>query len=206
MVTTAPSFIELTWGTKVATHVKGLAHKCSTDPGDYYFTVIILEELDQDSSNKTNPLSPRFFPSILNVSRGPSGFSAGSYFQATFWLPQRQQRIRQLPSSLLILPIISLFPFPSDKQSRLQICKDNDGLCGNVFLIFQMCIAATVMKCVQYVIYFKELGILNQNLWQKCIESISTASLSPLCISHGEGRDTVSHDLQDSYMKWSLGE
>ena len=115
MVTTAPSFIELMWGTKVATHVKGLAHKCSTDTGDYYFTVIILEELDQDSSNKTNPLYPRFFPSILNMSRGPSGFPAGSYFQATFWLPQLQWLVRQLPSSLLILPIILLFLSPSEK-------------------------------------------------------------------------------------------
>lgn len=84
MVTTVPSFTELTCGIKAVTQAKGLTHvKCSTDTGDYYFAIIILEKFNQNSS-KTNPADPLFFPSILKVSYGPSHFSAGSDSHTTF--------------------------------------------------------------------------------------------------------------------------
>lgn len=75
MVTTVLSFTELMWGIKVVTHIRGLAHsKCLTDTGGYNFTIVTLEEFYQNSSHKTN-LPYTFFPSILNVLYGPSGFS-----------------------------------------------------------------------------------------------------------------------------------
>lgn len=57
---------------KIVTHVQGpyITRKCSTDTGDYYFTIIILGELDPNNSNKSNPPYP-FCSSILNLSCGP---------------------------------------------------------------------------------------------------------------------------------------
>lgn len=182
MVTTVLSFTELMWGIKVVTHIRGLAHsKCLTDTGGYNFTIVTLEEFYQNSSHKTN-LPYTFFPSILNVLYGPSGFSRrflistipseslnptdqSSNFLLYFWF-------FPLPCCISLQVKISFLLHPSnvffrslENYSRIQICKDKNGLCGDVFLIFKMWITAMVMKFVQRVIYFKEPGILNQNLW-----------------------------------------
>lgn len=56
----------------VVTHVKGLTHnKCSMDTGDRYFTITVLEEFSQNSSNKTKPPYPYLVPSIWKVSDDP---------------------------------------------------------------------------------------------------------------------------------------
>lgn len=107
IVTTVHSFTKL-WGIKVATHVKALPHsKCSTSIGDYYFTIIILAEFNQNSWNKTN-LPCFFFPSISKVSYWPRHFCilissliSESLNSSSFLL------------SLLTPPIIVLFLSPN---------------------------------------------------------------------------------------------
>lgn len=109
MVTTAPSFMEWMWGSKVVTYAKGLTHsKCATDTGDYYFAFIILEKFNHNSSNKTNPPYPFFFPSISKC-HVESAVSPRFLFPHYLLNP-----LIPLSSHFTPLPIIMLFLSPRE--------------------------------------------------------------------------------------------
>lgn len=147
------------WSIEAVAHVKGLAHStCSTDTGDYFLPSVYWRSIRIVQTKLTLPILSWFlqfwrchmtqcflcmllFPHYLLNALTPLTSQAASYFPLLCFL------------SLQVKISLPLSPSdPSLEKHRIQICKDMNELCGDIFLTFKILTTVKVNKFMQWVI------------------------------------------------------